>query len=150
MSLKEDLERSLHTAMKEKNDLRKNALRMALSSIKLAEIESGKALDDSMIFSILQKEIKTKEETIAEAEKANRPEMISPIRSEIEILKEYLPKEMTEDELKALVKKTISDLKATTIKEMGAVMKSVIQEAHGKASNDRISKAVRDLLSNNK
>ena len=149
MSLKEDLERSLHTAMKEKNDLRKNALRMALSSIKLAEIDSGKALDDSMTFSILQKEIKTKEETIAEAEKANRPEMISPIRSEIEILKEYLPKEMTEEELNALVKKTVSDLKATTIKEMGMVMKSVIQEAHGKASNDRISKAVRDLLSNN-
>ena len=149
MSLKEDLEKSLLSAMKEKNDLRKNALRMALSSIKLAEIESGKALDESMIFSILQKEIRTKEETIAEAEKANRPEMIPPIRSEIEILKEYLPKEMTEEELNILVKKTVSALNATTIKEMGLVMKSVIQEAQGKASNDRISKAVRDLLSNN-
>ena len=148
MSLKEDLERELISAMKEKNDLRKNALRMALSSIKLAEIESGKPLDESMIFSILQKEIRTKEETIAEAEKANRPEMVPPIRSEIEILKEYLPKEMTEEELIALVKKTVSDLNATTIKEMGLVMKSVIQEVHGKASNDRISKAVRDLLSN--
>ena len=148
MSLKENLERSLISAMKEKDDLRKNALRMALSSIKLAEIESGKPLDESMIFSILQKEIRTKEETIAEAEKANRPEMVPPIRSEIEILKEYLPKEMTEEELIALVKKTVSDLNATTIKEMGLVMKSVIQEVHGKASNDRISKAVRDLLSN--
>ena len=149
MSLKEDLEKSLLSAMREKNDVRKNALRMALSSIKLAEIESGKALDDSMIFSILQKEIRTKEETIAEAEKANRPEMIPPIKSEIEILKEYLPKEMSEEELIVLVKKTVSDLNATTIKEMGLVMKTVIQEAQGKASNERISKAIRDQLSNN-
>jgi len=147
MSLKEDLERSLITAMKEKDDGRKNALRMALSSIKLAEIESGKALDEPMIFSILQKEIRTKEETIAEAEKANRAEMIPPISSEIEILKEFLPKEMTDDELMALVKKTVSELNATSIKEIGLVMKSVIQDAHGRASNDRISKTVRDLLS---
>ncbi len=149
MSLKQDLEKSLIAAMKEKNDLRKNALRMALSSIKLVEIDSGKALDEAMIFSILQKEIRTKEETIAEAEKANRPEMIPALRSEIEILKEYLPKEMTEEELISLVKKSVSELNATTIKEMGLVMKSVIQEAHGKASNDRISKAVRDQLSKN-
>ena len=100
-----------------------------------------------MVFSILQKEIRTKEETITEAEKANRSEMIPPIQDEIEILKEYLPKEISEEELIILVKKTISDLKATTIKEMGLVMKSVIQEAQGKASNDRISKTVRDLLS---
>jgi hypothetical protein len=149
MSLKENLEKSLLTAMKEKDNVRKNALRMALSSIKLAEIESGKELDESMVFSILQKEIRMKEETIAEAEKANRQEMIPPINDEIVILKEYLPKEMSEDDLITLVKKIVADLNATTIKEMGLVMKSVIQEAQGKASNDRISKVVRDLLSNN-
>ena len=149
MSLKENLEKSLHVAMKEKDSVRKNALRMALSSIRLAEIESSKELDESMIFSILKKEIRMKEETIMEAEKANRPEMVSPIKSEIEILKEFLPTEMSEEELTTLVKKVVSDLKATTIKEMGMVMKSVIQEAKGKASNDRISKAVKDLLSEN-
>ena len=149
MSHKEDLEKSLHAAMKDKDSVRKNALRMALSSIRLAEIESGKELDESMIFSILKKEIRMKEETIMEAEKANRPEMVSPIKSEIEILKEFLPTEMSEEELTTLVKKVVSDLKATTIKEMGMVMKSVIQEAKGKASNDRISKAVKDLLSEN-
>jgi len=147
MNVKEALERSLITAVKEKDDGRKNALRMALSSIKLAEIESGKSLEEPMIFSILQKEIRTKEETITEAEKANRPEMIPPIRSEIEILKEFLPVEMTDEELIALVNKTVSELNATSIKEMGIVMKSVIQDAQGKASNDRISKVVRDLLS---
>ncbi len=149
MSIKENLEKSLLSAMKEKDNVQKNALRMALSSIKLAEIESGNELDDPLIFNILQKEIRTKEETIAEAEKANRPEMIPPIKDEIAILKEYLPKELSEEELISLIKKTVSDLNAKTIKEMGQVMKSVIQEAQGKASNDRISKVVRDLLSSN-
>ncbi len=100
MGIKRNLENSLHTAMKEKDDVRKNAIRMALSSIKLAEIESGKELDDPSIFSILQKEIKTREETITEAEKANRPEMIPQLQDEIAILKEYLPKELSDEELK--------------------------------------------------
>ena len=149
MSIKKHLEKTLLSAMKEKDVVRKSALRMALSSIKLAEVESGKELDDLTIFSILQKEIKTREETIAEAEKANRSEMISPIKAEIAILKEYLPKELSDEELIALVKKTVVNLNSKTIKELGLVMKSVIQEAQGKASNDRISKVVRDLLSSN-
>ena len=149
MSIKKHLEKTLLSAMKEKDVVRKSALRMALSSIKLAEVESGKELDDLTIFSILQKEIKTREETITEAEKANRSEMISPIKAEIAILKEYLPKELSDEELIALVKKTVVNLNSKTIKELGLVMKSVIQEAQGKASNDRISKVVRDLLSSN-
>jgi len=105
-------------------------------------------LDAPMIFSILQKEIKTKEETISEAEKANRPEMIQPLKDEILILKEFLPNELSEEELIILAKKIVSDLNAKTIKEMGLVMKSVILEVQGKASNERISKVVRDLLAN--
>lgn len=146
MGIKEELEKSLLSAMKVKDETRKNALRMALASIKLAEIESGKKLDDPSIFSILQKEIKTRDETIAEAEKANRPDMIPQLKEDILILKEYLPGELTDSELSALVKKTITDLEAKTIKEMGLVMKSVIEQAQGKASNDRISKVVREEL----
>ena len=146
MGIKEELEKSLLSAMKVKDETRKSALRMALASIKLAEIESGKKLDDPSIFSILQREIKTRDETIAEAEKANRPDMIPQLKEDILILKEYLPGELTDSELSALVKKTITDLEAKTIKEMGLVMKSVIEQAQGKASNDRISKVVREEL----
>jgi uncharacterized protein YqeY len=146
MTIKKDLEKTLLTAMREKDNIRKNALRMALSSIKLAEIEAGKELDDPSIFNIMQKEIRTREETIEEAEKANRPDMIAPLKAEIAILKEYLPKELSDDELNVLAKKAISDLNASTPKKMGLVMKSIIQDVQGKASNDRISKVVRGLL----
>jgi len=151
MGVKEDLINSLHSAMKEKNINRKNAVRLALTAIKLAETEKGvekdTKLDDVKIFSILQKEIKIKEETIAEAVKADREEMIEPLQNEIEILKEFLPSELTEDELLEEINQVISELNATTIKQMGLVMKTVIENVQGRASNDKISKIVRDLLS---
>lgn len=149
MSIKIELEKTLLSAMKQKDIVRKNALRMALSAIKLAQVEAGKELDDPTIFSIMQKEIKTREETITEAVKANRLDMVAPLEAEIAILKEYLPEELSDEELVAMVKKVVTDLNAKTMKEMGLVMKSVIQESQGKASNDRISKVVRELLSDN-
>ena len=79
MSLKETLEKDLKQAMKDKDQTKLNALRLCISSIKLAEVESGKPLEDLAIFAIVQKEIKTKEETISEAKKAERAEMIAPI-----------------------------------------------------------------------
>ncbi len=151
MGVKEDLINSLHSAMKEKNINRKNAVRLALTAIKLAETEKGlekdTKLDDVKIFSILQKEIKIREETIAEAVKADREEMIEPLQNEIEILKEFLPSELTENELMEEINQVISELNATTIKQMGLVMKTVIENVQGRASNDKISKIVRDLLS---
>ena len=151
MGVKEDLINSLHSAMKEKNINRKNAIRLALSAIKLAETEKGlekdTKLDDVKIFSILQKEIQIREETIAEAVKADREEMIEPLQNEIEILKEFLPSELTENELMEEINQVISELNATTITQMGLVMKTVIENVQGRASNDKISKIVRDLLS---
>ena len=151
MGVKEDLINSLHSAMKEKNINRKNAIRLALSAIKQAETEKGlekdTKLDDVKIFSILQKEIKIREETISDAVKADREEMIEPLQNEIEILKEFLPSELTENELMEEINQVISELNATTIKQMGQVMKTVIENVQGRASNDKISKIVRDLLS---
>lgn len=146
MALKKELENELLKAMKSKDEVRRNTLRMAISSIKLAEVDSGGELDDSTVFGIMQKEIKIREETIAEAEKAERSEMIAPLEAEIRILKEYLPKEMSDEELTDLVKKIIAETGASTMKEMGLVMKNAIQEVQGKAANERISKTIRELL----
>ncbi len=148
MELKSRLEDQLKNAMRKKDDVRKNALRMALSSIKLAEVEQRKALDEALIISILQKEIKTREETITEARNANRPEMIAPIEAEILVLKEFLPAELSDSELRDLLEKIIDQTGATSIKEMGAVMKAAIAEVAGRASNDRVSKMIRELLPN--
>lgn len=146
MALKKELENELLKAMKSKDEVRRNTLRMAISSIKLAEVDSGGELDDSTVFGIMQKEIKIREETIAEAEKAERSDMIAPLEAEIQVLKGYLPKEMSDGELTELVKKIIAETGASSMKEMGAVMKNAIQEVQGRAANDRISKTIRELL----
>jgi hypothetical protein len=146
MALKKELEIELLKAMKSKDEVRRNTLRLAISSIKMAEVDSGAELDDSTVFGIMQKEIKIREETIAEAEKAERSDMIPPLEAEIQVLKEYLPKEMSDDSLRELVKKIIVETGASSMKEMGGVMKNAIQEVQGRASNDRISKIIRELL----
>jgi len=150
MGVKTDLTNALRSAMKEKDDTSKNAIRLALSAIKLAETEKGieknQELDDVKIFSILQKEIKIREETISEAEKAEREGMVEPLIKEIKVLKGFLPPELTDDELTEEISKVISDLNATSIKQMGMVMKAVIENVQGRASNDRIGKITRSLL----
>lgn len=146
MSAKNSLESALKQAMKEKDAVKLNSLRLALSTIKLAEVDAGRELDDLAVFALLQKEIKTKEETIAEAIKGGRAEMVAAIQPEIDFLKEFLPKELSETELKELVNAAIKEVNAETIKDMGKVMKVAIEKAAGRASNDKISKLVREIL----
>lgn len=146
MSLKNVLEKELLKSIKTKDEVRRNALRLAISSIQLVEIEIGSELDNTTTFGILQKEIKIREETIAEAEKAGRFEMIPPVQAEIAIIKEYLPKEMSDEELSIVIKKIIADTGASSMKEMGLVVKNAIQTVQGRAANDRISRKVRELL----
>jgi uncharacterized protein YqeY len=146
MSLKEVLEKSLREAMLSKNNVKRDTIRMALSSLKQLEKDGRKELVDQDVFGVIQKEIKTREETIAEARKANREEMIQSLLVEIEILKGYLPKEMSDDDLLNLVKSVVSELSAETMRDMGKVMKESISRTEGAATNDRISKTARSLL----
>jgi hypothetical protein len=150
MSVKDTLEAALKQAMRDKDEMKRNSLRLALSTMKLAEVDAGKELDDLAVFALLQKEIKTKEETIAEAIKGGRNEMAASLQPEIDFLKEFLPKELSDSELSDLVKSAIQETGAQTIKEMGKVMKIAIDKAAGKASNDRISKMVKEILTTEK
>ena len=150
MGLKNLLNEHLKSALKDKDNVRKNSLRMALSSIKIAEIDGQKDLDDASIINILQKEIKTREETILEARKANRDDMIDELSAEIEVLKEFLPTPLTDEELLLMVKRIISETGAESIKDMGKVMKATIQEAGGRATNDKISSFIKEILSGGK
>ncbi len=149
MSVKNTLEAALKQAMKDKDELKRNTLRLALSTIKLAEVDAGKELDDLAVFALLQKEIKTREETIAEAVKGGREETVTSLEPEIEFLKSFLPKELSDEELTALVDSAIQETGAQSIKEMGKVMKTAIEKAAGQASNDRISKMVKEKLTAN-
>jgi uncharacterized protein YqeY len=146
MDLKATLQADLQDAMRHGEQTRKSTLRMALSAIKLAEIEKGTQLDESAYLSLIQKEIKSRREAIEDAQRANRPELISEAEQEIKILQAYLPAALSPDELEFLVKAAIVEAGATSIREMGQVMKLVMPKVQARATGDQVSQAVRKLL----
>ena len=146
MDTKEQLEAALKTAMKSGDDLQKRTLRMALSSIRFIEIEKWKPLDEIQVQAVLQKEVKSRQETIAEAQRANRPDLEAATRDEITVLEAFMPKQLLPDELEALARQAINEVEATTPADMGKVMKTLMPRLQGRATGDQASAVVRKLL----
>jgi uncharacterized protein YqeY len=146
MDLKTTLQSDLKDAMRHGEETRKSTIRMALSAIKLAEVEKSSQMDEAAYLAVIQKEIKSSRESIADAERANRPEMITQAEQEIKILQAYLPPALSPQELEAMAKAAISEAGATSIREMGQVMKILIPKLQGQATGDQASQAVRKLL----
>jgi uncharacterized protein YqeY len=132
--------------MRAGDDVTRRTIRMVLAAIKQLEIDQRVKLDETAIFAIIQKEIKTRRESLDEAERANRPDLIAESEAEIKVLKHFLPEELSEIELMALVKEVVAEVGATSPADMGKVMKILLPRIQGRAPGDRISKAVRMLL----
>lgn len=148
MNIKEKIQEALKAAMKAKDEDTKRTLRLVMSSIKFAEIEEGGEIDHPRILGILQKEVKTRQDSIIEAKKANREDLVTTSEKEIEILSHFLPKQMAQDELKELIIEIIKETGAKDIGDMGRVMKHLIPKLAGRASGQEASKLVQTLLKN--
>lgn len=148
MTLKEDLNTHLKEALKANDTTRKNTIRLAMTSIKLAEVEKGEELDEKEVLAILQKEAKARQETIADSEKAERPDLIKEAKAELEILQAYLPEALTPEELEALVKEAIAEVEASSMTDMGKVMQVVMPKVQGRADGGQVNQLVRQLLQN--
>jgi hypothetical protein len=146
MNIKEKLENDMKDAMRNKDEARKRTLRMALSEIKLAEIDKGEALDEAGVIAIIQKEVKSRREAIADAERASRPDLVADANTEIAILETYLPQQLTPEELDALAQEAVDETGATSMREMGQVMKVLMPRLEGRATGQEASQAVRKLL----
>lgn len=133
-------------AMKSGDEVRKRTVRMALAAVKQAEVDKRAELDDAAVIAILQKEVKNRRESIEEAKKADRADLAEANEAEIAVLEAFLPKAMPEDELKAIVQAAIAETGAASMSDMGKVMKIVMGKVAGRAPNDKISAAVRELL----
>ena len=146
MNIKEKLENDMKDAMRNKDEERKRTLRMALSEIKLAEIDKGEALDEAGVIAIIQKEVKSRREAIADAERASRPDLVADANTEMAILETYLPQQLTPEELDALAQEAVDETGATSMREMGQVMKVLMPRLEGRATGQEASQAVRKLL----
>jgi len=148
MSLRNDLEQTLHEAMRTKDDLTRDTIRLVFSSIKQAEVETRKTLQDQDILSILQKEVKIRKETISELSESNRPDLIQKAESEIAILDKFLPVQLSDEEITTLVNQVMQEIGATNLADMGKVMKLLLPLVKGRAPLERVSLIVKQLLSN--
>jgi hypothetical protein len=146
MTIKTDLENALKEAMRAKDDVALRNIRMALSAIKLAEVEKGAALEDPEFSAIMQKELKGRKEALQEAEKANRTDLLEAVKADIVILEKFLPKAMDPAELEKLTREVIAEVGASTMTDMGKVMKVLLPRLEGRAPNDQVSQLVRSLL----
>lgn len=146
METKVQLEIALKEAMKAGDDVSKRTVRMVLFAVRQVEIDKQVKLDDVAVLAIIQKEIKTRKDAVEEARRANRPDIVAATEAEIVILKAYLPKAISSDELKVLVEAAIAEVGAVSLADMGKVMKLLISRLAGGAPNDQISAVVRQSL----
>ncbi len=145
MSIKTQLENDLKDALRAHDEMRKSTLRMVLSAIQLAQVDQGK-LDENAVIAIVQKEIKARQETIHDAQRANRPDLIAEAQAEADILESYLPRQLQPEELDELARQAVAEAGATSIRQMGQVMKFLMPRLQGRATGDQASQAVRKLL----
>ena len=144
--LKEKLMDDLKLAMREKNEIRKNTVQMVRAAILQIEKDKGIVVEDDKIIEIIAKEVKSKKDALVDFEKGGREDLISQTNEEIAILQEYLPKQLTREEIKVELEKVISDLGATSMKDMGPVMKEAKARIGTAADGRTINDVVKELL----
>ena len=144
--MKKKLLEDLKEAMKEKNEIKKNAIQMVRAVILQIEKDKGIELTDEQIIELISKEVKKRKDSIADYEKGGREDLVNQINEEISYLEKYLPKQLTEEEITVIVKQIIAELGATTMKDMGKVMKAAKEKMGVTADGKTINKVVKENL----
>jgi uncharacterized protein len=145
MTIQERLVDAMKTAMKAQDSLRLSAIRMARTAIKNAEIEARGAVDDAGVIKVLSTLVKQRRES-ADAYRATRPELAAKEEQELAVLQEFLPAQMDEAEIKALIEAAVLEAGASGPRDMGAVMKLVTPRTTGRADGRLVSELVKARL----
>jgi len=147
MSLIQKIEQDLIAAMKARDELVLAVLRNAKTAIKNAEIaKRPKEFTEDDVLEVLGREVKKLNDSVADFERGGRADLVERVKKEIEILGAYLPKGLSEDELREIVKKVMENLKPAGPQDFGRVMGAAMKEAKSRASGDAVSKLVREAL----
>ena len=143
MSLKEKLAEDLKSSMKNKDTVRKNTVQLVRTAILQVEKDNKVTLDDEDILEVIAKQRK---DSLPEYEKSGREDLISQLKQEMECLMEYLPKQLTEDELRPIVEEGVKAVGATSMKDMGKVMEYVMPKVKGRADGKAVSTIAKSLF----
>ena len=147
MGLKDQIPEDLKNALRNKNTLELSVLRLLQSALKDKEIDNKKEpLSDEDVIGVVGSEIKKRRDAVKEFEKVNRADAADQEKAEIEILMKYMPQQMNEDEIRAVVTSAIEETNAESMKDIGNVMKVLMPRVKGKADGSVVNKIVREML----
>jgi len=147
-AIKDRLQEDWKTALKAKDRFTTSVISTAKAALLLVEKTDNRKLEEDEVISILAKEVKQRRESILEFEKGNRQDLVDQCKAEIEILLKYLPQQLSEEEVKQIVKESAEELGANGIKDMGKVMSDVRPKVVGKADGKLVSQIVKEYLNN--
>ena len=146
MTVREKLESDIHDSMRRRNRERLGALRYLKSAIRQVEIDQQKTLDEPGIMDVIAKQVKDRRESIRMFEEGNRPDLAAKESAELAVLEEYLPPQLSREELAQLVQKAIEEVGAASIRDKGRVMGRVMPQVRGKADGAEVNSVVTQLL----
>ncbi|MFC4778525.1 GatB/YqeY domain-containing protein [Paenibacillus sp. GCM10023252] len=146
MNLSERLTDDMKQAMKNQDKFRLSAIRMMRAAIKNLEIDLKRPLDDNEVLDILSREVKQRKDSLQEFDKAGRQDLVNDLAAEIEIIGQYLPTQLTEEEIKAIVTQTIQELGASSKADMGKVMAALLPKVKGRAEGRLVNQLVQQGL----
>jgi uncharacterized protein YqeY len=146
MSIKEQLTADMKTAMRAKDMARLSAIRLLLAAIKQREVDDKVEATDELVTSVIGKLVKQRRDSVVQYQNANRPELAEKEQFEIDVLSVYLPQQMSEDEIKAVIAQAVTDAGVTGMAAMGKVMGAVKAKCAGRADMSKVSALVKAAL----
>jgi uncharacterized protein YqeY len=146
MSLQDRLTEDLKQAMRQGDERRKSTVRLVRAAITNAQIERGEELGDDEVLAVIAKEAKQRREAITEFAKAGRQDLVDQEEEELRILLSYLPAQMSRDEIEVAARQVIAEVGATSMAQMGEVMRRLMSQLKGKADGSLVNQVVKEVL----
>ena len=146
MAMRERLESDLKQAMRDRNDVARDTLRMLLAEIKNREIASGRDLNEEEAVAVLQKAVKTRQESVEQFDKAGRADLVAREKAEIAVVQGYLPQAMSEEQVRAAVQAVLAETGVTSKKDLGVAIKAVMARHKGRIDGRLAQKILGELL----
>lgn len=146
MSLKERLLEDMKIAMKDKDVIRKNTIQMARAAVLQVEKDNRITLEDDGILDVIAKEVKKRRDAMPEFEKSGRQDLIDSLKAEMDVLLQYLPRQLTEEELEPIVRQAVEETGAASARDMGKVMQAVMPKVKGRADGKMINQIAKRIL----
>lgn len=146
MTLSDRINEDLKTAMKEKDSFKLGVIRMIKGAMQLAKPNPREELNDDDVVGVISKQIKMRKESIKEFEKAGRDDLVTQNQKEIEILEAYMPEQLSEEELDKIIDKVFEEVKPSSVKDMGMVMKTISPLVKGKADMSLVNQKIKERL----